>query len=197
MKRYNYQKILEKVKKTVKEVNDSPNNKFKSSVWLYHIEPVVKYSLILGRKLKADLEVLELAALLHDYAGMKDSKMYKDHHTKGALLAEEILDKLNFPKEKIELVKDAIISHRGSLKLKQKTKEAKILASADAMSHFCFIPDMFFLTYGIHRHKTDEGACWLKRKLDRSWNKIMPEGRKIIKKDRELFLKILDQILKI
>lgn len=192
MKKYNYQKIVKEVRKIVKEANDSPKNKFTRDVWPFHIKPVIKYSLILGKKLKADLEILELAALLHDYAGMKDSKMYKDHHIKGAELAEEILGRLKFPEEKIGTIKDVIISHRGSVKMKRKTIEAKILASADAMAHYCYIPDMFYLAYGIHNYDIVDGAEWLRGKLDRSWSKIMPEGRKIIKEKRKLFLKIID-----
>jgi uncharacterized protein len=64
----NFQKIRGEVYNLVKEAAYSPKNKFTSTAWDYHIIPVVRHSLVLGKKLKADLEVLELAALLHDYA---------------------------------------------------------------------------------------------------------------------------------
>lgn len=196
MKKYNYNKIRNRVKKIVKNACYSKENKFKDSLWDYHILPVIKYSLILGKKFRADLEVLELAALLHDYAAIiKNGKLYKKHHLRGAKLAEEILVSLNYPQDKIKCIKDCIKSHRGSIVVNKKNIEAKILASADAMSHITELVDMFYLTYGVHKYKTFEGAKWLKKKLKRSWDKIIPSGRKIVKADYEVAIKILNKIL--
>lgn len=196
MKKYNYLKIKKEVSNLVETASYSRDNKFKSTVWEYHIEPVVKNALKLGKKLGADLEVLEMAALLHDYAGIVNMKFSKEHHLHGAELAENVLKKLNFPKEKIELVKDAIRNHRGSIKSKRETIEAKILASADAMSHFTELADMMYLVFGIYKYDTKTGVVWLKDKLTRSWKKIMPEGRKMIKKDYEIAMRILNKAIK-
>ncbi|MDD5071510.1 MAG: HD domain-containing protein [Patescibacteria group bacterium] len=193
MRKYNYKKAREEVRRMVKGACYSAKNNFSYTAWQYHILPVVKHSLVLGRKLKADLEVLELAAYLHDYAGILDYKLYKNHHLHGARLAGKILAKLNFPRERIKKVQECIISHRGSVRLEHKSKEAKILASADAMSHFTELADMFYLTFGIHGYKTLEGARWLKAKLERSWAKIMPEGRKIVRADYETAKKIINK----
>ena len=196
MKRYDYKKIRDEVRKLVKEACYSPKNKFCSTIWIYHMLPVVEHSLNLGKKLKADLEVLELAAYLHDYAGLVNYKFYKNHHLEGTRLAEEILQKLNFPKEKIKHVKECIKSHRGSVKVNKNTIEAKILASADAMSHISDLADMFYLTFGVHRYKTSEGARWLEKKMERSWEKIMPEGKKLIKDDYKIAMRIINKAIK-
>jgi hypothetical protein len=193
--RYKYSTIIKAVKKLVKSANDSPRNKYGSTIWKYHLELVAKHSLALAKKLKADAEVVELSAYLHDYASLLDIKNAAQHHLAGAALAEKILAELGLPRKKIEAVQECILTHRGSVKRKKKTLEAKILASADAMSHFYYIPDMFYLAYGVHRLKSDEGAVWLKAKLQRSWNKIvLPAGREMIRKDRKLFLEILRQV---
>jgi predicted metal-dependent HD superfamily phosphohydrolase len=195
--KYNYAKIIREIKSLVKAANDSPRNKYSPSVWKYHLELVAKHCLALAKELKADAEVVELSAYLHDYASLLNKKNAPNHHIVGARLAGEILGKLGLPAEKISAVKDCILSHRGSVKMAKRTIEAKILASADAMSHFYYIPDMFYLAYGVHRLKSDEGAAWLKAKLQRSWNKIvLPEARAMISKDRKLFLEVLDQVLK-
>jgi len=192
---YNYNKIKSEVRKLVKEASYSQSNKFGSSVWQYHIIPVVNHSLKLGRKFRADLEVLELAALLHDYASLVNCRLYKNHHLHGAGKAQKILSKLGYPEDKIEQVKDCIVSHRGSVKIKPKTLEAQIIASADAMSHITELVDLFYLTFGIHKFKTKQGAIWLKNKLRRSWNKIMPEGKRIVKEDYEIAKKILNNAI--
>jgi uncharacterized protein len=194
---YSYEKIIRAVKRLVKSANDSPRNKYGSTVWKYHLELVAKYGKALAKKLSADAEVVELSAYLHDYASLLDKKNAPQHHLVGARLAGEILTKLGLPQEKIAAVKDCIISHRGSVKMKKKTIEAKILASADAMSHFYYIPDMFYLAYGVHRLGSDQGADWLKAKLQRSWEKILlPEARAMIAADRRLFIQVLDQVLR-
>lgn len=173
----------------------SAKNNFSYTVWQYHILPVASHSRHLGKILKADLEILELAAYLHDYAGIMDYRLYKDHHLHSARLAGKILDELNFPPAKIKKVQECIISHRGSIRVKYKTKEAEILASADAMSHFTELADMFYLTFGIHKYKTLAGAKWLKAKLERSWAKIMPAGRKIVRADYEIAKKIINKAI--
>ena len=195
MKSYNYKKIRQEVKRLVKKACYSANNNFSYTTWRYHIIPVASHSLRLGKMLKADLEILELAAYLHDYAGILNYRLYKKHHLHGAQLAGKILDELNFSQEKIKKVQECIISHRGSVKLKHKSKEAKILASADAMSHVTELADMFYLTFNIHKYETLEGAKWLKAKLERSWAKIMPEGRKLIKDDYKIALKVINKAI--
>ncbi|HEX7586134.1 MAG TPA: HD domain-containing protein [Patescibacteria group bacterium] len=188
-------KKIKKIRAIVKKACYSQNNKFTETVWDYHILPVVKHSLALGKKLKANLCVLEIAALLHDHAGITNAKLYPEHHIHGARMAKEILEKFKFPKEKIEAIQNCIVSHRGSVRLKQETLEARILASADAMSHITEPVDMFYLAYGVHKNKTKEGAKWLKKKLERSWKKIMPEGKKMIKKEYKILTKMLSKAL--
>ncbi|MFH0845955.1 MAG: HD domain-containing protein [Patescibacteria group bacterium] len=194
MNDYDFLKIRDEVIKMVKEANDSPNNFFGDTVFNFHILPVVKHSLNLGKVLKADLEVLELAALLHDYAGILNFEYYKDHHEHGARLAKDILMELNYPEEKIKQVQDCILNHRGSVFRKKESIEEKIIASADAMAHITELPDMFYLTYGIHKHKTKEGIEWLRKKIEKSWNKIeLDEGKELVRKDFEIAMYLLNK----
>lgn len=195
-KSYNFKKAKNDISRLVKKSCYSKNNVFTETVWNYHIVPVVKHSLMLGKKLKADLEVLEMAALLHDYAVSTDIKFYDKHHLHGARLAHDLLVKYNFPAEKIRQIKDCIINHRGSIKSKRKTVEEKIIASADAMAHVTELADMFYLTYGVHKFMTGEGAKWLKAKMQRSWDKIMPEGKKLIEKEYKINKAIIDNAIK-
>lgn len=196
MREYNYPKILTAVKELVLKANNAETNKYGPTVWIYHLQLVAAHALELGEQLKADKEVLELAAYLHDYASLIDFKNAENHHVVGAREAKKILSELALPEEKIIAVANCILKHRGSVPGIKETLEEKILASADAMSHFSCIPDMFFLVYGVHKMKTYEGALWLKNKLERSWEKIMPEGKEIVKEKRKIFYDILDQVLK-
>ncbi len=81
---------------------------------------------------KADLEVVEAASLLFDIARcMEDRGEIEDHAEKGAEMAKEILEKIDFPKDKISAVCEAILTHRRSKNREPQTLEAKILRDAD------------------------------------------------------------------
>ncbi|MFH1522892.1 MAG: HD domain-containing protein [Patescibacteria group bacterium] len=202
--KYDYNKIRNEVREIVKEACYSEKNAFDCTVFDNHILPVVEHSLKLGRKfkvnsngqLKVDFEVLELSALLHDYAGVNDFNLYKDHHLHSAKMADKILSRLNYPVSKINHIKECITSHRGSVKISKNTVEAKILASADAMAHFTELADMFFLAFNVHGYKTQEGSKWLKKKLMRSWKKITPEGKKMVENDYKIAINILNKAIK-
>lgn len=197
MKKYDYRKIRREVFKEVKRASLDENNFFTDTVWFYHILPVVKHSLALAKKLVADIEAVELAAFFHDYSCLLAKKYYDKHHLHSARMAREFLLKSDFPEKKIALVEKAIISHRGSLRSKRRTMEEKILASADAMAHISEPVDMFYLSFGVHRFKTKAGSVWLKRKIERSWKKIMPEGKELVKNEYEALFCMLEKAIKV
>ena len=99
-----------------------------------HTERVYNLALKIGKKEKADLDVIKVAALLHDIARLKeDNKEIECHAEYGAETAEKILKELNFPEDKIKNVVHSIKVHRHSKGLSAETKEAKILQDADRL----------------------------------------------------------------
>lgn len=111
-----------------------------------HVKAVVKWALKLCEHYpEADKEVVEVAAWLHDIGHTKFGKEYyhseehrlkKGHNIRGARVAREFLNSINFPKEKIDAVVHCIESHRTTTPPEPKTIEAKIVASADNLAHF-------------------------------------------------------------
>ncbi len=98
-----------------------------------HVQRVLTFCFVIGKKEHGDLETLEAAALLHDIARSKEDKgEVEDHAKEGALLAEQILKKIGFPQEKIQNVIHSISVHR-SKGDKPQTLEAKILQDADRL----------------------------------------------------------------
>ena len=92
-------------------------------------------ALKIGRKEKADLGILEIAALLHDICKSDELKCQGKfcHAEKGARLAEEILRKYGFGEEIIAAISHCIITHRTRNNFQPETKEAKILYDADKL----------------------------------------------------------------
>lgn len=171
---------LEWVRAEVERVCAAPENAFGYGIWTHHIVSVERYSLELAEVLGAHREVVALAALLHDYAGIRDAALASEHHRHGALEAERVLRPLGYPEAVISAVQHCILTHRASQDLKPETLEAVCLASADAMAHIAQVPSLLHLAYVKRGLSVDEGAAWVRGKLERSYHKLCPEAREII-----------------
>jgi len=123
-------KKYEKIKKAVeKELSCSAHH-------LDHVMRVYNLCLRLARNEEVDLEVLKISALLHDIARAKEDNDQSgeiDHAKLSAVMARAILQKLDFPEEKIKHIQDCIISHRYRTGDGPTTKEARILFDADKL----------------------------------------------------------------
>ncbi|GCE12389.1 HD domain-containing protein [Tengunoibacter tsumagoiensis] len=175
----------------VEKACQAKSNIFGYGIWTHHILWVVEYGKQLAEILDADADVVEIAALLHDYASIKDYKMYEDHHLHGPREAEAILQEYSYPYAMIQAVKECIATHRASIQAEQMTKESICLASADGMAHIAQVPSLLYLAYVQHQMTIDEGSKWVLEKLQRSWNKLCPEAQKLIQKDYQSALNIL------
>ena len=127
MKRDLFEKIKEEAKTYFKNAKGSHD-------WS-HVERVYNLALRIGKKENADLEVIKLAAILHDIGRkIEDETNGKiDHAEIGAKMAKEILEKYNVEKEKIEKVVYCIQTHRFRKNKRPETKEAKVLFDADKL----------------------------------------------------------------
>jgi HD superfamily phosphodiesterase len=176
-------KIKNQIKKECEENNFS---------WFYHTHllAVEKNAKFLLEKLpKANKEVVLLGVWLHDLQRIR--KLKGDHAKTGAREAVKVLYNYNLDKNIVKHVKDIILSHPCKSGITPKTLEAKILASADAMSHYM---NDFYLSIALRGDRNiEEYKKWLSEKLDRNYNiKIsFPFAKKIIKKKHEAFREIL------
>ena len=167
------------------------SNIFGYEIWQHHVVHVIKYSKILAKEIGADEDIVEIAAILHDYASIKDASLYPEHHLHGAAEAELLLKDFGYPADRIEMVKHCIIAHRGSVTVERLTKEAACVASADAIAHIIDLPSMFHLAYVRHGLGVEAGKKWILSKLQRSWAKLSPEARTLISHDYAIALGIL------
>jgi len=176
--------VVEKIENLVENECRKDSNIFGYEIWPYHIVPAVKCAKELAKRLNADQEIVEIAALLHDIASIRHGDP-QNHHVRGMDDAQEILTALDYPQDKIEKVKHCILAHRGSKTVKRRTMEAECVASADAMAHFCNIPALLHLTFVKQGMNVEEGAKSTLDKLERSWSKLIPEAKQIVKEKYE------------
>jgi uncharacterized protein len=122
-------KIKQEVQKYFHELN---KNDFSHS--FSHVERVTLLAKQIGKKEGADLEVLEAACLLHDIAREKEDKgLVEDHALEGSKMARKILNKIGYPKNKINNVCHSILVHRWKKNGPPETLEARILQDADRL----------------------------------------------------------------
>lgn len=126
------------MKNSIKKIKAEAKKFFSSSKGCHDFEHTLRvYNLALqiGKKEKADLEILKLAALLHDIGRKKEDLTAGKicHAILGAKLAEKILKKYNYDKNLIPKILHCIESHRFRGSNKPQSKEAKILFDADKL----------------------------------------------------------------
>lgn len=102
-----------------------------------HVERVYDMCIEIGEKLKSNLHVLRISALLHDIGRVKESEDVhgKNHAEISAEMASEFLRSkaLNLSREDVENVTHCIQAHSFSNNVVPKTLEAKILSDADKL----------------------------------------------------------------
>ena len=183
--------IKNRIERIVEQACAADTNIFGYDIWTHHILPVVQNAKQLAPRFDADPEIMELAALLHDYASIKDKALYENHHIHGPIEAEKLLKQFSYPEQKTEVVKNAIATHRASVTVEHRSAEGACLANADAMSHIEQVPSLLYLAYVHHEMEIDEGRLWVKAKLQRSWQKLREDVQDILRDRYEAALKIL------
>jgi len=190
--------IIEYLQKEVRARCEAPSNKFGIGCY-YHIESVVKNAELLAERYGADKEVTVIAAWLHDIASVTYYSLYEEHHMRGAEIAEEILWRFGYGKDKTELVKSCIKKHRGSVRSigsidgVPSGKEEICVADADAISHFDSVPSLLFLAYGTKGMDYEAGKGFVLNKLKRSYAKLSEESREFYRGKYERVMEMMGE----
>jgi len=146
-------------------------------IWEHHIAPMIPLADELAQLHAADAEVVRIAVLLHDLAGIEDSTKAKDHHIHGAQRARLLLGEAGYPAEKTELVAQSILHHRVSVPMPKETAEEKCLADADAIAHISDLPSLFFEAFEEQNMEFEKGIHWVQRRIEKDWQKMSEIAR--------------------
>ncbi len=137
------------------------------------------------------LKLLNYGALLHDISKPSKYGPPEEHHIYGAKIAEELLTNLNYPKDRIERVKNCVLNHRGSVNRPKDTIEEQCVADADVIAHFDCIPMLFSKAYQKMNLSLSDGEEWVRKKLERDYNKLSPRTKNLLKDRYENILEVL------
>ncbi|WP_297535464.1 HD domain-containing protein [Thermococcus sp.] len=154
-----------------------------------HVERVFNLCMHIGREEGADLEVLALAALLHDIARpLEDAGKVEDHAAEGARISRQFLRSLGYPEEKVEAVAHAIEAHRFSKGPEPRTLEAKILSDADKLDAIGAIGiARVFMYSGEHGRDIETSLRHFEDKILKLKDLMYTETAKRIAEDRHRF----------
>lgn len=183
--------IIEKARQFVEAEFKKPTSKYGYDPFVFHVQKVVKIAGKLADNLGGDREIVELAAWLHDIGSITHGR--KDHHLTGANIAGRKLAEFGYPKEKIVLVKECILSHRGSQKIKPKTLEAQILIEADTLSAFDDIAGLFQCAYAYEKLSRSDAKKSIRNKLNNKWKQLkFKKSKSIVKPKFEAAMLLLN-----
>lgn len=161
--------------------------------WNLHLMIVKKYADRLAEVYKPNKEILELSVWLHDIGKIRYGDV--NHHISGAQDAEVILRDHNYPQDVIDRVSECILSHRCEAKDRMpESIEAKILATANAMSKIEVIPVFFWEACHEMGLGIRESCDWVTQQIEREWSRniLLPEGRDMIKDKHDAFKAIVE-----
>ena len=177
--------IIEIIKDYV--INES--NKYKENsidhydYWNEHIKYVYEEAIKLAKIFNADIEIVSLGALLHDIALICKVGTKKDHHINGKLLAEQILTKYNYDKNKLDRVLGCVLNHRSS---KNATNNEELCVSdADILAHFDNIPMIINNGLNIYKIEEDKIYDWLLEALEKDYNDLSDRTKLSFKNEYE------------
>ena len=186
--------VITSIYNEVKRRCELPSNVYGIGAWDHHIKVVYELAKKHADDYGASLEIVSIAALLHDIASVTDVKFTEEHHIIGASIAEEFLIKVGYPKDKIDLVKKCILNHRGSKLMEKTCPEEVCIADCDAMAHFYSVPSLLSMVYREKKFGIDEGSKFVLDKLERSYNKMSDRGKQLVKKQYNSAKDILEPL---
>ena len=138
-----------------------------------HISRVYKNATIIGREEGADMQVLLLAALLHD-VGSEKKHEHGEPEGQGKKAVEAFLESIGLEEQAREKVLYAVDVHRFSGKIVPVTLEARILQDADRLDAIGAMGiARVFLTGGAlgrELYSPDDPFCRAREPDDTKWN---------------------------
>ncbi|MEK6913229.1 MAG: HD domain-containing protein [Nanoarchaeota archaeon] len=176
------EKLIEEVRKFVEEESKKPTAKYGYEPYSFHLIPVKNYAVKLAEKLNADIEIIEISALLHDIGSIIHGR--ENHHITGAEIAEKKLKELMYSEEKIEKVKKCILNHRGSVNNLRLSVEEQIISDADAISNFDNLSGLFKAAFVYEGLNQGEAKISIRKKLQRKYEQLFLEQSKTIIKPK-------------
>ena len=180
--------IVEKIKEEMIQISNDKMEETSYDDWNNHIRLVYENAHKLALERNADIEIVDLAAILHDVARVMRYGSIEEHNVYGAEVAEKMLKKYDYPEEKIEFVKRCVYNHIDNPKA---SVEEEIIADADVLAHFDNLSMLYWISIGKQRLNCDDAKEFVRKKLEFDWKKMSEYGKEKFKNRYENIMKTL------
>lgn len=123
----NYANVIEFVRQQIADNGRPPNYPFRNR--FEHTMRVYRWAVKLQAKVGGDLDIIALAALLHD-VGWEEGR---EHGEVGAEIAVEYLDSIGLEPEKIKRIGEIILIHDDKDTQRELSLECQVVMDADLL----------------------------------------------------------------
>jgi len=189
-----YHKIIEDIRGII--LKKAEENDW---LWFYqlHQKEVLKCAKKLLKLYRADKRIVIIACWLHDVSrySVKNKLQLKAsdkiHHIESAKFAKDFLGKYDLSKQEISNIYNCVIRHRNASPYKARSKEEKIVSTADTISHFSSV---FYMThFKFHPDNSIDDLVRLQhKKLGRDWADLsmLPKAKSLVKKEYQMLRRL-------
>ena len=169
------------IKRSVNFYNLTKGTSEEYNLYQQHVKYVYKYVCLLANNYNnIDFEVLKLSALLHDVSMTDINLGRENHNVTGLPIVEEILNKYNYSKDKIDFVKMCVLNHSSSRQSFRTTLEENILVDADCLSHFESVGSLYSLAKNVLGKNDNDSLKYVQDKLTKDYNELNPNLRYLV-----------------
>ncbi len=183
-----------KLKKLLKEA--VPHLKKANPDRLNHTLRVLKIAEVLAKKEKADLEVVQFAAILHDVGKYKENKTF-NHADVSAEMSKKILEKYNLTNVQKENIIHAVKEHSYHKQEAIESLEAKIIKDVDTIDRLSPARIINYFYYGSLKNRSVKEII---KKIDFVFQFtnifLTKSGRKLAKEKKNLMDKFITSLKK-
>jgi len=172
--------LFKKIEKAVEESMPSDQS---IAHRMDHLQRVRRNSLELAKNYNVDMEVLEIAALLHDVNQPIGKK--NEHVEMSVDTAKKILESCTVEKEKAEKILRIVSEHSTERITNKSSMESKILFDADKLDGIGAVGIARVFSYsGQHSMSIKEAMAWYRKKIDIAINALNTKEAKEIAKEK-------------
>ena len=155
-------------------------NVFGPSFFDQHLAVVADCATTLAEHLGADVEIVELAAYLHDISAVYDPTTMPNHAKLSADLATRLLLEQGYRQGLVSSVARSIASHSDPLPMGSAYPEEVCLSNADAVARILRPAYWMYFVFGIRKSGFEEGRQRLRSTVEKHWGRPNEPAKELV-----------------
>jgi HD superfamily phosphodiesterase len=183
--------LIDHVREHVRQACARETNVFGPAFFDEHIAVVADCATRLAGRLLADVEVVQLAAWLHDFSAVCDPATLPDHARASADLAACLLAGYGCPSETIARVTEAITLHSTPVAPGDGSTEAICVSHADSLSRILRPAYWLYFAFSVRKLPYAQGRDWLRALVETQWPNLVSPAHDIGRHQHAATLRLL------